>query len=61
MAQKFNENALQLVYSWPDVISCFLQGVFRSALSRTEPPETFALQTVQEAIKPQVYSIHQSS
>ncbi|TKV98680.1 hypothetical protein SEVIR_9G575400v4 [Setaria viridis] len=28
-------------------------GVFRSALSRTEPPETFALQTVQEAIKPQ--------
>ncbi|RLN19046.1 THO complex subunit 1 [Panicum miliaceum] len=28
-------------------------GVFRSALSRTEPPETFALPTVQEAIKPQ--------
>jgi len=52
---------LQLVYSWPDVISFFLQGVFRSALSRNEPPETFALPTVQEAIKPQVYSIHQSS
>nr|CAB3502267.1 unnamed protein product [Digitaria exilis] len=28
-------------------------GVFRSALSRNEPPEAFALQTVQEAIKPQ--------
>ncbi|KAK3150240.1 hypothetical protein QOZ80_3AG0230680 [Eleusine coracana subsp. coracana] len=28
-------------------------GVFRDALSSTEPPETFALQTVQEAIKPQ--------
>ncbi|PWZ57915.1 THO complex subunit 1 [Zea mays] len=28
-------------------------GVFRSALSRNEPPETFSLQTVQEAIKPQ--------
>jgi hypothetical protein len=35
----------------------FLQGVFRSALSRNEPPETFALQTVQEAIKPQVYNL----
>ncbi|KAJ1299164.1 hypothetical protein BS78_01G511100 [Paspalum vaginatum] len=30
-----------------------ITGVFRSALSRTDPPETFALQTVQEAIKPQ--------
>ncbi|KAL6645309.1 hypothetical protein ACP70R_016917 [Stipagrostis hirtigluma subsp. patula] len=28
-------------------------GIFRDALSRTESPETFALQTVQEAIKPQ--------
>lgn len=33
---------------------CSFQGVFRSALSRNEPPETFSLQTVQEAIKPQV-------
>ncbi|KAI4991194.1 hypothetical protein ZWY2020_039565 [Hordeum vulgare] len=28
-------------------------GVFRTALSRNEAPEAFALQAVQEAIKPQ--------
>lgn len=37
---------------------CSFQGVFRSALSRNEPPETFSLQTVQEAIKPQVCTLN---
>lgn len=32
------------------------QGVFRDALSRTESPEAFALQAVQEAIEPQVWN-----
>jgi THO complex subunit 1 len=32
-------------------------GVFRDALSRTESPEAFALQAVQDAIKPQKQTV----
>lgn len=39
------------------LVCCNLQEVFKRAIIQPGPPESFALQTVQEVIKPQVCSL----